>query len=132
MSIFKNAKLPWSLLGVVVALFILAKVVPSSDCPDGGVRYFQSPQQGHVAKHYYHGCGGATVGFSEYVEIDGHVVFSTYHGNKNMTPVWVDENHLRIDFINQQTEITHFESGYNNVEISVYQGSSKIDPKLSQ
>ncbi len=122
-----NVTLPWTLVGMFIVYLLLGYAFP--DCPQSGSYYVASPNGTHVAYRYFYSCGGATVGFTQNVEVDGHIVFSTYGGgNNNAALEWENENELHIVYPMGLDNVQTYEPEYQGVAIKFYEISDKNAP----
>ncbi len=112
---------------VIGALLILGGVATAlgyaiPDCPESGSYYVASPKSEHVAHRYFYSCGGATVGFTQNIDIDGHTVFSTYGGgSNNATLKWESDSELHIVYSQGLEHVQTYESHYNDVSIKFFE-----------
>jgi len=123
-KLFTNAALPWLLIGIVIVYCLLGYAIP--DCPKGGSLYVPSPSGTHVAHRYFYACGGATVGFTQNLDLDGHTVFSTYGGGKdNVTSNWKSETELHIIYSEGLDNVQTYEPQFQDVSIRFFEISER-------
>lgn len=114
----------YKVVGVLLILGGLATglgyAIPA--CPESGAYYVASPRGQHIAHRYFYSCGGATVGFTQNVDVDGHTVFSTYGGgSNNATLKWQTEKELHIVYSQGLENVQTYEPQYGEVSISFFE-----------
>ncbi len=114
----KETTLPWTLIGMFIVFLILKWIVIGSPCPAEGSFYLASPGGTHVAHRYYYGCGGATVGFTNNIDVDNTTVFSTYGGGDSSAEItWLSGNELQITYGTDLASIQTFEQKQGDVSV---------------
>lgn len=120
-TIIQRPFVPWTIVSVLAFWsFISALVIflPASSCPKSGSNYVLSPTASHAARYYYYDCGGATVGFTQNVDLDGHTVFSTYgSGNNDIEMTWISENELQIRHFERLVNVQTYEPEYSDIKV---------------
>lgn len=104
-----------------------------TDCLAEGSKYYVSPQGNHAAHHFYESCGGATVGFTQVVDLDGVEVFTTYGGGKDNAIVkWASDNVLQIEYPLTLSNVRAFKPRVGDVEIQlVHKGELVTEQTIS-
>lgn len=122
-KLFEDSTLPWTLIGMVLVYLFLSFIFRglSSTCPKSEPFYVTSPEGRHVAHRYYYSCGGATVGFTQDVDVDGLTIFQTYGGGRNSAQlIWKDENTLHIIYEGGLDAIDIYEPQHEEVVIKLF------------
>lgn len=121
LPIFLTGKaLPWTLVGVA-SVYILFSFSPfNASCSAKESKYYVSPQGNHAARHFYEDCGGATVGFTQVVDLDGIEIFTTYEGGKDNAVVkWASDKVLQIEYPLTLYNVREFEPWVGDVEVQL-------------
>lgn len=129
-----NSTLPWTLVGMFFVYLLLSYTFTAlSDCPAEGNYYVASPSGTHVAHHYYYACGGATVGFTQNLDIDGHTVFSTYGGgNDNIEVAWLSEDELQLRYFEEVVHVQIYEPEYDGIKVQYSPRGGDSEETLKQ
>jgi hypothetical protein len=122
---FKEPTLPWTLVGMILIFLCLKWFIFDTTCPAENSLYKASPFGMHVAHSYQYGCGGATVGFTRNIDVDGITVFSTYGGGgqRGSEIKWLSETELQINYLGELVSIQTYEQKQGEVNIRLFRAT---------
>lgn len=127
-GIYRNTLLPWTLIGMIAVYFLLRGIFWNiSDCPAKASKYDTSTNHNHVTRHYYYDCGGATVGFSQFIDVDDHTVFSTYGEDyETASSKWISDTDLEITYVGRLEGVENYKAQFAGINIRLIHGIEPV------